>query len=289
MEKEIKKTESFQTDSKEILEFYNNNDNYLIEEGTSKNHETNYCAIYFSSHDIYYPNTPLAFQNQLVKRNRFEWYGSRINIASKHIFIRDIKKQWYLSGINSEINSIEKMFNFLKKETEKYEVITVGSSAGGFAAMLFGQLLNASKVISFNGQTQLFDLLQNSNKETNPLVFRFVNHPNINKFYSIKEYIKKPETIFYFYSNKSDWDLIQYNHVAEIPINFISFNTNHHGIPFLKSSVSEVINLSNQQLEKFTYANHNPFIFSAKIEGWLNAIKSVYNQLTLKIKKKLNK
>ena len=76
-----------------------------------------------------------------------------INIQHKTIddkwrFVRDVYKQWYLKGVNAEIDSIEKLYEFLKAETEGYQIVTVGSSAGGYAAVLFGYLLNATKVLA---------------------------------------------------------------------------------------------------------------------------------------------
>ena len=70
------------------------------------------CAIYFSSNDIYYPNDENTFRKKIVEKNFYEWYNTRIENAHKHIFIRDIHKQWYLSGINAEVNTPEKLLNF---------------------------------------------------------------------------------------------------------------------------------------------------------------------------------
>lgn len=137
---EIKDNYSFQVDSEIVKEAYQNQDNYLIE--YSEEVPKDYCIIYFSSNDIYYPNTGIAFQEQLLSKNRFEWYKTRVNIGYKHIFIRDIQKQWYLGGINSQIDTPEKLFDFLKDETAGYRVIALGSSAGGFAAIIYGQLLS---------------------------------------------------------------------------------------------------------------------------------------------------
>jgi hypothetical protein len=104
----------FQTDSEIVNEYYSNSNNHLIEYDQSQSKE--YCVIYSSSNDLYYPNTEIAFQESIIKKNRFEWYGNRITYAHKHIFLRDLKKQWYLSGINQNINSHEKLFSFLKKK-----------------------------------------------------------------------------------------------------------------------------------------------------------------------------
>ena len=70
------------------------------------------------------------------------------------------------------MNTIPLLLEWLKKETRGYEVYTVGSSAGGYAAVLFGYSLNAERIISFNGQFILYDLLSTSTPEINPILFQ---------------------------------------------------------------------------------------------------------------------
>ena len=94
----------FQIDSEIVRSVYINQPNYKIEYNNSC--KANICAIYFSSNDIYYPNNEDIFQKRIVEKNVFEWYNTRIN-ARKHIFIRDIFKQWYLEGINAKLDSPE--------------------------------------------------------------------------------------------------------------------------------------------------------------------------------------
>ncbi|UAB84823.1 hypothetical protein INR75_01995 [Zunongwangia sp. SCSIO 43204] len=283
----------FQTDSKDIQEFYQSNSNYIVQtdENSLKNlaaGERPFCAIYFSSHDIYYPNNSESFYQQVVRKNRFEWYRTRVQKAQKHIFLRDIKKQWYLAGINHELNSIEMVLAMLKEETAGFDIVTIGSSAGGYAAMLFGQFLNANYSLSFNGQSQVFDLLKKSKEEINPILFRERNNNFINKYFSIKKFINNPEKIFYFYSNNSPWDVIQYEHIKNISINFVSYSTSHHGIPFVKSSLPKVINLDKEDLEKLSGKTYNPILFSVKMDGSLIVMRTLYFQIVKKLKRKLN-
>ena len=148
----------FQTDSKIVQDVYRNQPNYLIEYNTQCTNK-DYCAVYFCSNDIYYPNTEEIFKKRIIEKNFFEWYGSRIKKAYKHIFIRDVFKQWYLAGINSNINTPEKLIEFLRKETEGYHTVMLGSSAGAYAAILYGSLLQTKKVIAFNPQYELKSFL----------------------------------------------------------------------------------------------------------------------------------
>lgn len=272
----------FQTDSEIVNKVYNENANYLVEYSVgfsdSKKEGETFCILYFSSNDIYYPNTEEAFINQLVNVNRYEWYKMRVNVGAKHIFIRDIKKQWYLTGINNETNSIEKLYQHLKKETEDYKVIALGSSAGGYAAVLLGSLLNAEQILTFNGQFYLSDLLKKSSEAINPILFREAKNKSINQYYSIRDYIKHPERIFYFYSDRSEWDISQYKHISDLGINAIPFRTSHHGIPFLKSNLLHVLNLKTSQLLKLVGHTQYPLFFSFKVEGLFNTFLSFFQQ-----------
>ena len=273
---------TFHVDSSEVDEAYRSKPNYLIEYsnkspcGIEKKQAV--CAIYFSSHDIYYPNTSEAFKARILEENRYEWYKARFCMAEKHIFLRDIKKQWYLTGINREMDSVEKVIRFLKKEAEGYKVFTVGSSAGGFAAVLFGQFLSAERSYSFNGQFCLIDFLRHSTEAANPVIFREQNNPSINKYYSLREYIVCPKKIFYFYSRKNKRDVFQYEHIKDLGIATIAFNTAHHGIPFPKANLSAVLSLSVERLWDITKRVHNPLIFSLRFVGVSATLKSVYLQ-----------
>lgn len=161
----------FQVDSDIVQQVYNEQDNFLIEYDNQG--DKNWCAIYFCSNDIYYPNTEEIFRKRIVEKNFFEWYHLRIKKAYKHIFVRDIFKQWYLMGINAKINTPKKLTEFLQKETEKYNIVTIGSSAGGYAAILYGSLLNAKYVLAFNPQFEIKSLIKTTTEEVNPVLFRY--------------------------------------------------------------------------------------------------------------------
>ena len=104
---EVRQIQVFQTDSLLIKNHLISNSNYIIEYNESVKEE--YCVVYFSSNDLYYPNTEISFKETVISKNRYEWYGNRINYAHKHIFIRDIQKQWYLGGINHQINTTDNL------------------------------------------------------------------------------------------------------------------------------------------------------------------------------------
>ena len=71
------------------------------------------------------------------------------------LYLRNNGK-WYLGGLSGIGKNINHTIAFLKKEFSKYDdVITIGSSAGGYASILFGSECNANTVIAHTPQTNL--------------------------------------------------------------------------------------------------------------------------------------
>ena len=264
----------FQIDSAIVTDFYNNHPNYIIEYNEDAPKE--YCILYFSSNDLYYPNSDIAFAETIVKKNKFEWYRTRVGFGHKHIFLRDIKKQWYLTGINATINNPQALLQFLEKETEGYKVILLGSSAGGFISVILGQLLNAERIYSFNGQFEIVSLLDKPNPETvNPLIFRNKNNPEVSHYFKARNFITNPKSIFYFHSTKSYWDIQQNEEVKDLPINRIFFTTSNHGIPFLKSNLPVVLNFSMKNLKALSGKTIHPLFFSLQTVGFVKTMQGL--------------
>jgi uncharacterized protein YsxB (DUF464 family) len=72
-------------------------------------------------------------------------------------FYRDIKQMCYHKGIDKLSTDIESTVLYLSKIVEKYKrVIFTGNSAGAYAAILYGSLLNVSDVIVFKPITILY-------------------------------------------------------------------------------------------------------------------------------------
>lgn len=72
------------------------------------------------------------------------------------LYIRDLKHHWYLNGIKGITKDVEGTKQWLQAfiaERKPRQVITVGASAGGFAALLYGALLNANNIVAFSPQS----------------------------------------------------------------------------------------------------------------------------------------
>lgn len=277
---DLSQTFVFQADSEVVKGAYENITNYLIE--YDENQKKKHCALYFSSNDIYYPNNENVFRRQILEQNKFEWFGTRVPYAHKHIFIRDIKKQWYLTGVNVTVDSPEKLLEFLKAETVGYEITALGSSAGGFAAVLFGSLLNANLILSFNGQFQVHSLLTSSKESVNPILFRYKESKQYIDFFDAKSFVKDGKNIFYFCSNSSKWDCQQRDHIRDKNINVIEFATSHHGIPFLKCNLPVILKMPKDELMRLSGKVFLPLFFSIKMVGLLNTVNGLFEQLRKK-------
>jgi len=70
------------------------------------------------------------------------------------LFLKDNNVAWYNKGIENISSDVESTLIFLRKKISAFEkVIFIGSSSGGYAAILFGSLLNVNMVIAFRPQT----------------------------------------------------------------------------------------------------------------------------------------
>lgn len=240
-------------------------------------------AIYFTSNNLYYPNTVECFENTIYKKDRYEWTNLKINRASKHIFVRDVYKRWYITGVNAQISSISLLLEKLKKEVAGYsEIVTIGSSAGGYAASLFGSLLNANLVFDFNGQWELNSAIRNNGYRSLESLRK-----KCGVYYDIVPLIRNSDHIFYFVSMKSKWDMEQDEYSHSLNMNRIYFSTSHHGIPFLKIALPIVLNLKREQLEKLVYKTYNPIFFTMKLCGIFPTIICFFKGLVSKIKRKI--
>lgn len=73
--------------------------------------------------------------------------------CDKYFYI-DKKCNRYHNGIENISNNIDETVDYLKKIILPYKIVTfIGVSAGGYAAILFGSLLNITNVIAFQPPT----------------------------------------------------------------------------------------------------------------------------------------
>lgn len=215
------------------------------------------CAIYFSSAGWYERDNLESFKKMYYEKNRYEWKKNLIKTAQKHIFLRDIHLTWYVKGINSKINNIEKVAEFLKEQTKGYRVVIMGASAGGYMAVYTGIKLNAYKAFSFCGQFALrFDNIE------------LDYGGNIENM--AKEY--QGDSVYFFTARDFVNDVPEYKFALQCPnIKTFLFKTDIHGVPFPVSALTDVLNMPKKRLDKiynsFKGKEINILKFSYKASG----------------------
>jgi hypothetical protein len=278
----------FQVDSPAVVEAFDTN-NYCIEYDESSNCDSDLCVVYFSSNEIYYPNTLKSFEYSIIERDRYEWKKNKFPKAAKHIFIRDIRKQWYIGGINSRLNSPSKIAAFLKEETKGFKVYTLGSSAGGYAAILLGSLLQVERVYAFNSQLNLNVIVQNSNALVDPILFDKVNDDLIKPYFDLSNFIRDGVDYYYFQSCQSKFDVQQFTSISSSTknkIKIIRFKTSNHGFPFLRINLPYILAFEKKSLEDLVNKTFKLIPFSIRLIGFFATIQFVVKALIDRYDKK---
>lgn len=268
-------------------------DNYFIEGDINT---ANTVYIYFSSNALYYPNTLECFDTKIVKNNRCEWTRRCVtgnNIAN--IYVRDLFKQWCVVGINSNLNSLDKVADFLKSLVKHKKVITVGSSAGGYLATVFGILLDADVVFNFSGQFVLTEEVINEYS----LLTKYKNDKTRSKYYSLLPLIEKSTVqIYYFYPAYNKADCIQKQYVENFTnVHCFGFNTSNHGVPIYPSNLTQLLTRSRTELNAMYDKYKGNIIcqlrFSVETVGLLKSIYSksrdIARGIYISIKRVINK
>jgi len=125
----------------------------------------------------------MALQFGLIPPFEFHNFLNSIDIETDCYFYVDRKKNWYFSGIHGISKSIKATVQYLNKTITPYpknNILFLGTSSGGYAALLFASLLGVPNVIAFNPQTNLTQLHK---KPKNKVYFDLKNIvPLKNKF-----------------------------------------------------------------------------------------------------------
>jgi hypothetical protein len=102
----------------------------------------------------------LAFggMNQRIGIPPFEFFSLAGDIPVKRMFVRDLSQAWYHRGIpgaGTDLMSVADLLGELIGDANVRRLVVAGGSAGGYAALVFGTLLDADTVLSFSPQTIL--------------------------------------------------------------------------------------------------------------------------------------
>ncbi len=140
--------------------------------------------------DLSHPDRPLliAFGGIAGKMSipPFEFFNLTANLDVNKIYIRDLRQTWYHSGIQGISDSIDDTAAYLKRkviESGSNRVAVFGNSMGGYAAILFGVLIQSDIVHAFVPQTFIDDVNYVRNKQR--LLLTQSNYSN--EYFDLKE------------------------------------------------------------------------------------------------------
>lgn len=170
------------------------------------------------------------------------------------------------------MNTLNKVLSFLREVSKGYKIVTVGSSAGGYAAVLFGTLLEAERVFAFSPQFDLTDWLKSRKLQDTEA---FVNQK---EYINIVDILKNSRTdIFYFFPAYVEADICQAELVKDIPsVHTFGIKSKLHGKALYPNCIPEVLASDVGRLKKMEKAFQNktvsPFSFALFVCGIKTAI-----------------
>ncbi len=88
----------------------------------------------------------------------FEFFGLTGEMPINRLFVRDLKQAWYHRGVRRHGSTIPEVAKHLDRIIARQQIerlVVVGTSAGGYAALIFGSLLGADRVLCWGPQTSL--------------------------------------------------------------------------------------------------------------------------------------
>lgn len=187
--------------------------------------------------DLTYKDRPLliAFGGMVGRLGipPFEFFNLTKNLDVNKIYLRDLSKTWYHSGLPGISNNIDETASFLRRKIDESgadKIVVVGNSMGGYAAIVFGILIKADIVHAFSPQTFIKDADFIRSKEQLQNV-----HDNFsNKYFDINEVAKLHNNLGEFnlyYNSKNKIDKKHAMHLKSSKnIVLHSFRGSGHGL-----------------------------------------------------------
>jgi len=218
---------SYEEEISENKVLWSDSDDYYYEDNDS-----DILLISFASNGRGEDSIPSFNFYQLLKNNK----------SFDKLFLRDIDRNYYLTGLKNSSKNLKETIDLIKKliSVKKYrKIVSIGSSAGGYAAILFGQLLNFSKVIAFNPQTVLSEEKESIIEDYYYTVDRCKELRNLNlsdTFYqdclNLKNLVPFKTEVDIHVSNLSEVDKNYANFIEHKNCKLVKYNTSTHLLAF---------------------------------------------------------
>jgi len=113
------------------------------------------------------PGAPLVLSFGFVDWDqppRFDFFGRTKKLENRRgrrfnrILVRDIHNSWYhrgVPGLGGHVDEVATSLRGLVRSIRPGRVMTIGQSMGGYAALLFGMLLGAERIVAFGPLSHL--------------------------------------------------------------------------------------------------------------------------------------
>ena len=264
-----------------IKQFYDTKKNFKVEDNP-RAEDPDLAVIYFSSLGIY---TDENYMKALTS-DYYEFHRNPIRRAGRHIYVRDVCRAFYLNGINSNCNNLDKLLNLLKDYTKNYRIVTIGVSAGGYMAMLAGAILRAEYTISESGMITL-DYYR-SYLDKLPAWIKEKMSDKL-KYWDITPYLNKiRQPVFQIGAALSVEDSINFQKMAVFPqINILKIDTTVHAHALDAPALGALINLPFSKLKNFFEKYHGKAPTKLKITFELLSLKELLCFYSKKIRRNL--
>jgi len=277
---------SNESDNLEILNYYNSHENILVKSGGGKNK----AVIFFTGHGLYFPTTIEQFRKSVGEDEKFEWVNlsespELFYSANKFVYVRDVYKNWCIDGINGTVNTQDRLAAYLKDIVGDMEVVTVGSSAGGFMAILFGILLNAKTIYAFSPQVNLHGYHLD-----HPINYydEYIQTPSISKYMDLTTMMQGFfGDIFYFSPSLCEEDVRQYNYAVKCKnVHFFRVKEKRHGYTIWGECMIRTLSLEPSKLVKLSeYFAQNEFLPETYALKTIGLYKTVLRQVKKFVRK----
>lgn len=270
-----------------------NFDNFkIVEVGNS-----NICYVFITGNVINPRRGTFSFYEK--NKNDFEWMNvSRskkvMKNAGKYIFIKDYASKFYLYGCNHNLNSIDKIIEFIKNETVGYDVYFAGYSGGAYLSLIIGSKIeNTKRIYSFGPiyNVLLWDGVDHSYTDEDKDYFRCCTDKEKSKFFDITGLINKiSDKTISFYGTGCDSDVVQQNYLEEkkVFVPTIPINTTRHCGNLSFYTIVGLLSCKDRIFKKIQNFKSKTYIYETKILLKVNLFK-LPNYIKYRLRKKFSK
>lgn len=194
--------------------------------------------------DLSYRNRPLLIAFGGISGGLgvppFEFFKATEDLDVNKIWLRDLSQSWYHSGQPSVSRNINGTARFLRRMVDKLRsdhVVIFGNSMGGYAAILFGILINADAVHAFSPHTNITSSKDIRYKDK----LRYVHDNFSNKFFDLRSVMRSTDYLCDFnlyFGSQNKLDKKHAMHLeGEQNVTLNSYDFDGHGlIKVLKKS-----------------------------------------------------